>query len=452
MPAHLRASVKPQTDTILADARPCPVAAHAVPGPSHLGSHTSAVSLGFGVLIALLLLVIPGAVVARVSRLTWPTAVAVGPALTYGIVALAIVPFGALGVPWNAWTALFALAVVTGIAWGLRIVLDRVRDVDAEALAAARGPALVVAAGVLLGALLIGLAALRGMPNWQSIPSNWDSVWHANTIRFIVDTGQASPTHMGDLRNVETHEALYYPSTFHALAAVFSQLSGAAPTTAYTLNSLAAAIWLFPVSAATLTWQLLRTRTDEWRTAGSAATAAALSASFTALPYIEFDTASMPNLAAYGVAVPTMALVMSAVRHRDRIPLGVLALLGVFSVHITGGVVTVAFVVVWWLVDALWHPVRGRLSDFAALVLIATPTVCLLLPQFVGVLQQAEIIEGHAFITHEGKKRALIDAVVQHTRHLNDFPIQWVLILLGGVGAVIFLVRKVWWPLVVWLG
>jgi hypothetical protein len=395
--------------------------------------------------------VFPGAIVARVGRLTWPTAVAVGPALTYGIVALAIVPFGALGLPWNAWTALFALAVVTAVAFCLRIALTRVRDVDAEALAATRGPALVVAAGVLLGALLIGLAALRGMPNWQSIPSNWDSVWHANTIRFIVDTGQASPTHMGDLRNVETHEALYYPSTFHALAAVFSQLSGAAPTTAYTLNSLAAAIWLFPVSAATLTWQLLRTRTDEWRTAGSAATAAALSGSFTALPYIEFDTASMPNLAAYGIAVPTMVLVVSALRHRDRIPLAVLALLGVFSVHITGGVVAVLFVAGWWMFEALWHPVRGRLADFVNLLVIAVPTVVLLLPQFLGVLQQAEIIVGHAFVTHEGKKRALIDAVVQHTRHLNDFPIQWVLIILAAIGAIVLVVRRVWWPLAVWL-
>ena len=408
-------------------------------------------SLGFGVLIALLLLVFPGAIIARVGRLTWPTAVAVGPALTYGIVALAIVPFGALGIPWNAWTALFALAVVTAVAFCLRIALTRVRDVDAEALAATRGPALVVAAGVLLGALLIGLAALRGMPNWQSIPSNWDSVWHANTIRFIVDTGQASPTHMGDLRNVETHEALYYPSTFHALAAVFSQLSGAAPTTAYTLNSLAAAIWLFPVSAATLTWQLLRTRTDQWRTAGAAATAAALSGSFTALPYIEFDTASMPNLAAYGIAVPTMVLVVSALRHRDRIPLAVLALLGVFSVHITGGVVAVLFVAGWWMFEALWHPVRGRLADFVNLLVIAVPTVVLLLPQFLGVIQQAEIIVGHAFVTHEGKKRALIDAVVQHTRHLNDFPIQWVLIILAAIGAIVLVVRRVWWPLAVWL-
>jgi D-galactosaminyltransferase len=408
------------------------------------------VSLGFGVLIALLLLVIPGAIVARAARLPWPAAVAVGPALTYGIVALAIVPYGALGVPWNGWTALFALALVTGIALGLRVVLASHRDVDAETRAMSRGPALLVAAGVVLGAVLIGLAAVRGLPQWQSIPSNWDAVWHANTIRFILDTGQASPTHMGELRNIETHEALYYPSTFHALAAVLSQLTGAAPTTAYTLSSVAAAVWLFPVSAATLTWLLLRTRTDEWRTAGAAATAGALSASFTAIPYVEFDTASMPNLAAYGVAVPTMVLIVSALRHRDRIPLAVLALLGVFSVHITGGVVTVIFVAAWWLFEALWRPVRGRVADFVILLLIAIPTVALLLPQFFGVLQQTEIIVGHAFVTHEGKKRGLIDAMVQHTRHLNDFPIQWTLIVLAAVGAVILVYRRIWWPLAVW--
>ena len=421
-------------------------------GPGHLGSHTSAVRLAHEVLLAVLLLVVPGAIVARAARMPASVAVAVGPALTYGVVALAIVPFGAVGIPWNAWTAFFALAVVTAVAACLPNVLNRYRDRDAESRMPSRGPALAVAAGVLLGAALIGLAAVKGLPHWQSIPSTWDAVWHANTVRFISDTGQASPTHMGELRNVETHDALYYPSTFHALASVFSQLTGSAPTTAYTVSSVAAAVWLFPVSAAILTWKLLRDRFSEWRTAGAAATAAALSASFTAIPYIEFDTASMPNLAAYGIAVPTMALVMSAVRHRDRIPLAVLALLGVFSVHITGGVVTVLFVVAWWLVDALWHPVRSRLSDFIVLAVIAVPTVCLLLPQFVGVLQQAEIIEGHAFITHEGKKRGLIDAVVQHTRHLNDFPIQWVLVVLAGVGGAIFLVKRVWWPLVVWLG
>jgi len=187
---------------------------------NHLGSHTNAVSLVLGVLTALLLLVVPGTIVARSAQLTWPVAVAVGPAITYGVVSLAIIPLGAVGIPWNVLSAFIALLVAVGVIVGLQLLLARFRDRDAEDLAVARGPALVVLAGVVLGAVLIGVAAVRGIPNWQSVPSTWDSVWHANTIRFILDTGQASPTHMGELRNVETHDALYYPSTFHALAAL----------------------------------------------------------------------------------------------------------------------------------------------------------------------------------------------------------------------------------------
>jgi hypothetical protein len=404
------------------------------------------------VLVALLLVIVPGAIIARAAQLTWPAAVAVGPALTYGTVALAILPMGALGIPWNALTAVVVLVLVVTVVVGVQVAFANRRRPTISGVAITAGPALVVAAGVVLGAALITFAAIRGMPHWQSIPSNWDSVWHANTIRFIVETGQASPTHMGELRNVETHDALYYPSTFHALAAVQCQLTGIAATTAYTLNSLAAAVWLFPASAAALTWHLLRGRdVDQWRSAGSAAAAATLAASFTAVPYVEFDTASMPNMAAYGVAIPTFALIVSALRHRDRIPLAVLALLGVFSVHITGGVVVVLFVVTWWLCEGLWRPVRSRLGDFISLVAVAAPSVLLLLPQFIGVLQQAEIIVGHAFDTHQSRKRVLFEAVVQHTRHLNDYPIQNILIALAAIGGVMLLVRRVWWPAVVWL-
>ena len=408
-------------------------------------------SLALGVLPALLLLIVPGALVGTAARLPWLVAVAVGPALTYGIVGLAIVPLGAIGWPWNAWTALFAMAVVTGAVAGLRVVLSRYRDRDAERLAVSGWPVLIVAAGIVLGAGLIGYAAVVGLPHWQSVPSTWDAVWHANEIRYILDTGQASPTHMGELRNVETHATLYYPSAFHALSAVLSQLTGAAATTAYTVSSVAAAVWLFPVSAAVLTWQLLRSRTDHWRTAGCAAAAAAMSASFTAVPYIEFDTASMPNLAAYGIAAPTMVLIVSTLRHRDRIPVAVLALLGVFSVHTTAGVVVALFVAAWWAVDGLWHPVLGRVADVVTLLLVALPAALLLLPQFSGILKQADIIVGHEFVTHAGKKRALFDAVVGHTRHLNDFPIQYALIALAAAGGVILLLRKIWWPLAVWL-
>jgi D-galactosaminyltransferase len=448
------------------------------------------VGLTFGILIALFLLIAPGAIVARSTQLTWPIAVAIGPALTYGVVALTIIPFGAIGIPWNVWTALAALVVVTVLTASLRmllarrrcrdvsgaqgrlrrtraIYLDRYRDTEGESRATSGWPAITVAAGVLLGALLIGWAAYRGVVHWQSVPSTWDAVWHANTVRFMLDTGQASSTHMGELRNVETHQVLYYPSVFHALAAVFCQLTGAAPTTGYTLSSLAASVWLFPTSAAMLTWHLLRPRTTselsassaspassasgEWRTAGAAATAAALSASFTSVPYVEFGVAAMPNLAAYGVAIPTFVLIASTLHHRDRIPVAVLALVGVFSVHLTGGFVVILFLLAWWLFDALRHPVRGRRADAQTLAAVAAPTMLVLAPQFIGVLRQADIIAGHAFPSFKSVKQGVIDALLLHTRHLNDFPTQYGLDVLAAIGMAILLYKRIWWPPVVWL-
>ncbi|MEB3984216.1 hypothetical protein OQ968_23505 [Mycobacterium sp. 663a-19] len=408
--------------------------------------------LWIGTLLALFLLITPGTIVARITQLTWPVAMAVGPALTYGVVALAIIPFGALGIPWNGWTALAALVAVCLVMTGLQLVLARYRDTASEARGIGGWPALTVAAGVLLGALLIMWAAHRGLAaHWQTIPSTWDAVWHANEVRYMLDTGQASSTHMGELRNVETHQALYYPSVFHALTAVFCQLTGAAPTTGYTLSSVAASVWLFPTSAAMLTWHLLRPRTTQWRTAGASATAAALSASFTSVPYVEFGVAAMPNLAAYGVAIPTFVLITSTLRHRDRIPTAVLALVGVLSVHLTGGFIVILFLLAWWALDAWWHPVRGRLADVLTLAAVAVPTAAILAPQFIGVLRQADIIAGHAFPSFKSAKQGVVDALLLHTRHLNDFPTQYGLVVLSYLGLAILLYKRIWWPAVVWL-
>ncbi len=421
------------------------------PEPGHPASHTSPVGLWFGTLIALFLLIAPGAIIGRIAQLTWPIAVAVGPALTLGVVALAIIPFGALGIPWNGWTALAALAAVCLLIGSLQLLLARYRDTEAEARGIAGRPPLTVAAGVLLGALLIMWAAYRGIVHWQSIPSTWDAVWHANTVRFILDTGQASSTHMGELRNVETHKPLFYPSVFHALTAVFCQLTGAAPTTGYTLSSVAASVWLFPSSAAMLTWRLLRPRIGDWGTAGAAATAGALSASFTSVPYVEFGVAAMPSLAAYGVAIPTFLLITSTLRHRDRIPVAVLALVGVFSVHLTGGFVVILFLSAWWVFDGLRQPTRGRLADLSTLAAVVVPTALILAPQFIGVLRQADIIAAHAFPSFKSVKQGVIDALLLHTRHLNDFPTQYGLVVLAAIGMVILLYQRIWWPPVVWL-
>ena len=42
-------------------------------------------------------------------------------------------------------------------------------------------------------------------------------------------------------------------------------------------------------------------------------------------------------------------------------------------------------------------------------------------------------------------------ALLLHTRHLNDFPTQYGLIVLGGIGVAILVYKRIWWPPVLWL-
>ena len=99
----------------------------------------------------------------------------------------------------------------------------------------------------------------------------------------------------------------------------------------------------------------------------------------------------------------------------------------------------------------MWHPVRGRLADAGILAATAVPTGLILAPQFIGVLKQADIIAGHAFPSFKSAKQGVIDALLLHTRHLNDFPTQYGLVVLVYLGMAILLYQRIWWPMAVWV-
>ncbi|OHU21032.1 hypothetical protein BKG76_09965 [Mycobacteroides franklinii] len=413
-------------------------------------------SFAFGVAAALLLLFIPGWLIGRAFGLPTHSAVVTAPTLTYGLVGLCIVVFGSIGIPWNSLSAGFALlgAIVTArLLWRWL----RPKDHAEQSPPQNRAALIAVAFGIAIGTALIFYAFLRGLTNWQSIPSTWDSMWHGNTIRYILETGQASSTRMGDLRNVETHATLYYPSALHGLAAVLCQLTGAAPTTSYTLYSVAGSL-LFPLGAAALTWQMLRGRTTRTFQAGSAATAAALSASFSALPYVEFYVSAIPNLMSFALVGPAVIAITSVVADRSRVPVAILAFVGIASVHTSGAIVAVVFVAAWWALAPLSR-YRGKEpkakrrfgNGFAPLAIAGVGSLVLLYPQLSTLIQLSEIIAGHQFTTPWGKKRALLDALTQHTRHLADYPVQSALLWLALLGAVVLVVKRVYWPVAIWL-
>ena len=367
--SHLRESVKSTNRQHSVGAQPHVGSA----GPGHLGSHTSPVSLAIGVLLAVVLLVVPGAIVARAARLTWPTAVAVGPALTYGVVALAIVPFGAIGIPWNAWTALLCSGRRDGCRRRVcRWLLNRFRDTDARGTRGGipRSRAAWSPRASLLGALLIGLAAVAGLAELAVDPEHMGrrlarqhDPLHPRHRPGVADAhGRAAQRR--DPRRAVLPVDVSRPGrgvqsadrrgAHHRLHAQLAGRGGLAVPGERRDPDLAAAARTELDAVAHRRARPPPPPRCRHRSPRS--------------PTSSSTPRRCPTSPPTASPCPTMVLVMSALRHRDRIPLAVLALLGVFSVHITGGVVTVLFVVAWWLVDALWHPVRGRLADFVALV------------------------------------------------------------------------------------
>lgn len=178
-------------------------------------------NFGLGVLAAAVLLILPGAVVGRAGGLRWLPALAVGPALTYGVVGLTIVPLDALGIRWNAISAVGALAVTAALLAAGRVLLARhatpAESARTPATSQVDGPALTAAAGVVFGAAAIGYAAWRGMPNWQSIPSNWDAVWHANTVRWILAALPGARDTLIGNANVDGSAWMYAVAGLHPL-------------------------------------------------------------------------------------------------------------------------------------------------------------------------------------------------------------------------------------------
>ena len=230
---------------------------------------------------------------------------------------------------------------------------------------------------------------------------------------------------MGELRNVETHTQLaHYPSTSTPWAPC--SVSSREPPRHGLHPELGGRRGLV-VPAAPPCWrEPVPPMSVSGPTAGTAATAAALSASFTAVPYVSstprrspiwWPTDWRPGGADHELpAAPRPHPACGAGAHRR------------FSTHITGGVTVVTFVARWlWECCGTGPRSNGRLPEPWSRWPSDTAGTAAAVPRVAAGRDH----RGHEFVTHEGRKKALFDAIVQHTRHLNDFPIQNIVIALA---------------------
>ncbi|PYE16862.1 hypothetical protein DFR67_107104 [Williamsia limnetica] len=392
--------------------------------------------------VTAVILIVPGALVGRRMALPWPVAVAAAAPLTFGMVGVFTVLYGIVGIPWNLLTALLMVLVCWLIAWVWDIVGRRVGALaptppaeDAQPLG--RPALLMVVAGVLLGAVIIVLTSIRRLMGTTFLGLNnisqvWDALWHADALQWIHQTGDASALHMGELMNYDTHGFNYYPNTWHALGSLLYPVTGADTVELYNVYSPAVLAFTLPISVGAMAYWLGRSRLAPDQAAVFAAVGAAITAVFPSLPYVELAFTSVPNAVGVSLAPVTAVLVATAISDRRRILPAALAIAGTAATHPSGLVVVAVIVGLWWLLQRLPSPVRGRVADAATLAVTGAIALVLISPVIVGTLKISENNELAGFEFRDDQANlatALTRATFQGTELLeHQYPLLYLLI------------------------
>lgn len=191
----------------------------------------------------LVVLFLPGGLLAALCGLRGLTLAAAAPLFTYAVAGLAGPFYSELGWAWNPWTALAAFAVPMLVAAAVRLIAVRLAarrrarpEPPGEQLPeAAPTPAtswswqawLGVGGCIGLAAAVGATAILSGIHVLDAIPQDWDAVFHAGGIRLISTTGDGGLYAMATTNWFENGVTVFYPNAYHLVAAVVYTITGA---------------------------------------------------------------------------------------------------------------------------------------------------------------------------------------------------------------------------------
>ena len=404
---------------------------------------------------AIAFFLLPGFVIALVSGVRAPAAAAAALPVTFGVIGMSAWMWGLTSAPFNLWTYGVSLALALGAAAAWRFALhkraplaiERTREGGRFDLAW-----LMPAAGVITGAWLSTadrLHWLQRAPNGvYNVVQGWDSQWHANAVRFIMETGVASPTRMGELQNIETQAVQLYPSGYHAGIALFGEAAGLEPIPALNIAQVVLPGIALPLTMACLVLAFVRSRGVTAQIA--AAFAAVGIAAVPQVLWIPDYVGMWPYQFAMSLTGIVIWQFLTVPRAHASALAAALGFLGLLCAHPSAVSVVVVAVVLAWLTSLLIRPVRSRLSDTLWLALPAVGASVVYLPQVLAGSEQASEVSGWVAQEALNDTDAWESSFYMLTRHVEEFfpyfdpvPLLW----LGLIGALVMLFwRGQIWP------
>lgn len=179
---------------------------------------------GFVLLAAALTLWAPGVLIGLCAGWRGWRLASVAPLVTFAVAGLGGPWTSGLGLRWSPWALLAWTALAALIAAALSRLVGR-RSPTSEA-PWGRGAHLAVAACVAAGAMVSLVATVVGLGRLDTVVRDWDAGFHANGIRWIVETGDGGLDAMTKV-NWYAVPDMFYPNAYHLVAAVVQETSGA---------------------------------------------------------------------------------------------------------------------------------------------------------------------------------------------------------------------------------
>jgi hypothetical protein len=265
------------------------------------------------VLVCVGLFFAPGLLVTYLGGLRSITAWATAPLVTVATVAGVAVLGGWFNFRFGVWPVAAGTVVMGALAAALSLLL---RARGAGQPPRDPGPySLAVIIGAVVAALIGVVTFVTGVRRPDAISETYDAVYHYNAIRYIEQTGKASPLTIGTLGQPSSH-ARFYPDAWHTMAALVAELTGASIPVAATVTCLVIAVLIWPLGCLLLARHLFGNN-------GTRATAAVVitglvSSLFGAFPWMMTGWGVLwPNALGMALAPAGVALGLSILRISD---------------------------------------------------------------------------------------------------------------------------------------
>ncbi|GAA3536539.1 hypothetical protein GCM10022222_20330 [Amycolatopsis ultiminotia] len=214
-------------------------------------------SYAAGIATYLAVLAVPGGLIGRAAGLRGWTLAGLAPLLSYAVTGLAGPWLAKAGLPYNVLTTAVCTVLVAALAYGARRLLIArgwlTEGAEEPQNRWTRREHWAVAACVVVATGLSIAVVLSARGGTTAVFQRWDTVFHANGIRYIAETGDGSLTGMGTINWYP--DGSFYPNGYHLVGALVYQISGT--SVPVTLNAITMPVaGLFALSMVAMIRQL----------------------------------------------------------------------------------------------------------------------------------------------------------------------------------------------------